>query len=136
MQPKARANQTKILINDKEYPSLFSCSALDSNFGEIEAQSPGSIETISNGQRKWTGLDIIWLDRNDSDVANDMYNYHDKQELVDITYVELDGHGIEVRRWLIADAAVTRYQNIPFSSAGIDKAQIISRFVFDGIVPI
>lgn len=136
MQPRNRANQTKILINDKEYPGLYAVSPLDSNYGEIDAESPGSVETISNGQRKWSALDIEWLDRNDSDVANDLYNLHDTQELADITYIELDGHGEEIRRWLAADVQFTRYQNLPFASSGIEKARIITRVVFDEVVPI
>jgi hypothetical protein len=134
MQKKAKAQRAGLEIDGLPYPGLNELSPLKVVKGELNADYPGGSETIADGQQKWDPITGSYLDRADSDIASVMFDWFSKNELHDVTYIEYDGHGTEIRRWLIPDCECTNYENSPWNAGGVEVAKVKFKFVFDNAI--
>src|SRR4030042_2182464 len=124
MQKRGRAFKLQLEFDGEARKGLVKCGGLKPEQGEIEIAENGRKYIVSDGQTTWKPIEGEHLDED----GNGNYDFFNSwllnNELHDVTYIELDGHGTEIRRALLPDCECFKADRPDYDAGGPSKNSI------------
>lgn len=130
MQKRGRALKVDLIIEGNKFPGLNTFGGLKGEKGELDVGENGFIYPIFDGQIKYPPIEGGILDQNDNGAEQFLRDWFEKHEVHDVTYVEQDGHGTEIRRIILPDSENGKYESVDFDAGGVAVALVLFKFAF------
>ena len=124
MQKRGRAEKRELEFDGVRIPGLNKCTKLPKEQGELEVGETGNIYVIGDGQIKHGTIEGSYLDQKDTGVAKFFRDWIEKNQLKDVTYIRLDGHGEEIDRTMLPDCECLKAENVDYDAGGVTVSMV------------